>query len=573
MSNVLDSKWAVFCLLAIIILAVFGRTIWFDYVQLDEGILLVNNRFFISEISNFFEVFQHDINYPSAAAPYYRPIFILSFMLNSQVGLGMPAYHIGNILLHILAVFLVFSLLRELGTKRITSALFSVLFAVHPAVTPVVAWVPGRIEAILAIFTILSFIMFARFLRTSDWRYLAGFFISFAIALFTKEVVIALLPILFFYYLMHKDEKGSEILVTLSSGLVAMILAWFFIRKSIIAETQVIDMSFLQMAAVLWSNSSAVVLYLGKALLPFNLTVLPVLESSTLLYGFAALVVLAGSWVFGRSKGHRMPQWASDGPILGLFWFIVFLAPSLVSYNSPEKMVFFEHRLYLPLVGILIFFATSWGHRMSNGQPMSLYRYLLPIAGVIVLFSVLAFNYSSVYKNKTVFWQKAVADSPKSSEAHNGLATVYLIDGKAAEAEAEFIKTTELNPDEKRVHLLLGLYYLDQNLYDKAKAELEKEIEIDPKQFVAHHSLGRIYAQRKNLKEAEKYFLKALEINPDYILVQQDLAVLYFSQNKHSQAIAHIKELVKRQTVESLHPQIRKILEIYAKEAALQLGL
>src|SRR3989344_9181368 len=118
MTKFLNSKWAVFCLLVVIVLAVFGRAIWFDYVQFDEGILLINNRFFISDISNFFEVFKHDINYPSAVAPYYRPMFVLSFLLNSQIGVSPLAYHIGNVTFHIAAAFMVFLLLNELGVKK-----------------------------------------------------------------------------------------------------------------------------------------------------------------------------------------------------------------------------------------------------------------------------------------------------------------------------------------------------------------------------------------------------------------------------------------------------------------------
>src|SRR3989344_5416418 len=244
MSKFIRSKWAVFCLLAIIIIAVFGQTIWFDYVQLDEGILLINNRFFISDISNFFEVFEHDINYPSAVAPYYRPMFVLSFMLNSQIGVSPLAYHIGNVAFHIAAAFMVFWLLNELGAKKVMSVFFSALFAIHPAVTPVVSWVPGRIEAILTIFTILSFIIFVRFLKTNDWRYLVGFLLSFLAALFTKEVVLAMIPVLVFYSFMHRKEKGSDMLVTLSSGLVAIILGWYFVRKSVLAQIQVNDISF-----------------------------------------------------------------------------------------------------------------------------------------------------------------------------------------------------------------------------------------------------------------------------------------------------------------------------------------
>lgn len=351
-------------------------------------------------------------------------------------------------------------------------------------------------------------------------------------------------------------------LVTLLSGLAGIILVWFFVRKNILAEAQVADLSFFEMLGVLWSNSLAIFIYLGKTLLPFNLTVLPVLGSSTLVYGFIALAVIVLYWFFSKIKILSLSS-------LGLLWFLAFLAPSLVSYNLSERMVFFEHRLYLPMIGILIFFA--------RGQvPFLLQkRYLTPLfsLAIIVLFAFLAFNYSSFYKNKMSFWQKAVADSPQSFQAHNGLATAYLTDGKTEEAIAEFTKTLEINPEIRRVHLLLGLYYLDQNRYDEAKTEFEKEVEIDPQQFVAYHGLGRIYAQAKNLKEAEKYFLKTLEFNVDYVLARQDVIVLYFSQGKHSQAIAQLKELLKTQRPEAMHPQILEILEVYSKESGLKLDL
>ena len=558
MNNLLNNKWIIFCLITAGVFIVFGRAIWFDYVQLDEGVLLINNNFFISQISNLFEVFKHDINYPSAASPYYRPIFVLSFMINSQISSSPNIYHLGNLLLHSFAAFSVFILLLELGVKRNISVVFAGLFAVHPAVTPIVAWVPGRIEAILTIFTILSLVMFIRFLNSSNWRYLIGFLVFFTTALFTKEVVLASLPILLLYYLMNKDKKDGETLITLFSGLAAIITAWFFIRKNILSN-QIEDLSVLEMLKVFVSNSSAYILYLGKTILPFNLTVLPVFESFDLIYGLIVLAILFFLLFIGRS---RFLKWG----LLGLIWFFSFLAPSLVSYNLPEKMIFFEHRLYLPIVGIFIFLAGFL-------QVLSIkLRKIWPIvAGVAVLFLILAYNYSGSYKNKTEFWQKAVADSPRLAEAHNGLATVYLTDGKIPEAMAEFSNTLDLNPKTRRAHLLLGLYYLDKEKYEEAKSEFEKEIETDPKQFIAYHNLGRIYAQRKNMKEAEANLLKAVELSSNYVLARQDLVVLYFSQNKHKEALTHLKELLKIQRPEAMHPQILEILEIYGKEAALQL--
>ena len=273
MNNFLNNKWAVFCLLALVIFAVFGQAIWFDYVQLDEGILLVNNRFFISDISNVFEAFKHDINYPSNIAPYYRPMFILSFMLNAQVGSSPLAYHVGSILLHIIAVYFVFLFFREIGIKKEISLLASLLFAIHPAVAPVVAWVPGRIEAILTIFTLLSFILFIRFLRSNDWRYLAGFFLSFTVGILTKEVIVSLIPVLLFYYLIYKNDKKEAVdnrhrksVIHMLLGSATIITVWFFVKRNILAGVQVADMSFFEMIATLWSNSLAFLLYFGNFL-------------------------------------------------------------------------------------------------------------------------------------------------------------------------------------------------------------------------------------------------------------------------------------------------------------------
>lgn len=575
MQKLLSSKWVVFCFLTLIVLAVFGRTIWFDYVNLDEGVLIISNHFFISKIGNILEIFKHDVNYPSATAPYYRPILTLSFMLNSQISSSPMSYHVGNILLHVIVSCLIFLLFLELGYKKSISGIFASLFAVHPAVTTVVAWVPGRNDLLLVIFTILSFISFIKFLKTERWLYLGLYFVSFGFGLLTKELIIPLPALLFFYYLIYRKEKltapnnqrtsNARIWMWLG-GSAAMVMAWFFIRKSIIGKVQLADLSFFEMFSVMWSNILAALLYLGKVLLPFNLTVLPLSENSGLIFGSIALLVLAAYWFWNKIKFFSLNT-------LGILWFALFLAPSLVSYDQPIRMIFFEHRLYLPMLGIFIFliepFRSSTSQWITSRWKLS----FLPVAGVFVLFSVLAFNYSGFYKDKIAFWQKAVADSPETPRSHSGLGTVYILDGKIEEAEKEFTKALELNPNEKRLHLLLGLFYLDQNQYDKAQMELEKEVELDPKQFVAYHNLGRIYAQKKNLKKAEELFLETVAINPDYVLVRQDLVVLYFSQNKHPQAVAQLKELLRVQRPEAMHPQITKILETYAKEIAKQQGL
>ena len=432
------NKLVVLCLLMLIVFAVFGQAIWFDYVQLDEGTLLVNNHFFISKITNFAEVFKHDINYPSAVAPYYRPMFILSFMLNSQFDKLMAgqisssplAYHVGNLLLHIIAAFFVFGLLRELGTKRFASFLFSVLFAIHPAVTPVVAWVPGRIEAILAIFTLLSFIMFIRFLRTSDWRFLLGFLLSFTVAIFTKEVAVALLPILIFYYLMHRKEKGGEMLVTLASGLVGVIVAWFFIRRNIMAGVQVNDLSFYQILAVLWSNSLAIFLYLGKTLLPFNLTVLTILENSQLAYGFIILAVLVSYWFFRKIQIISLSAF-------GIIWFLVFLLPVLTFLGGVGENVLSERYFFGPSIGFSFLLASLFSRALATPRIGKLGA-LLALSFLLIISWLSVSPRNLEWRDNITLYTKTLRQNPDSHIVRRELAAIYIEQGDLEKGKREF---------------------------------------------------------------------------------------------------------------------------------------
>ena len=92
---------------------------------------------------------------------YYRPLAIVSFMLDAQWGRENPAiYHLTNVILHAVTVVLLGYLLIVLGARERTALVVAALFAVHPLNTQAVAWIAGRNELLLGVFVLVAFLSY-----------------------------------------------------------------------------------------------------------------------------------------------------------------------------------------------------------------------------------------------------------------------------------------------------------------------------------------------------------------------------------------------------------------------------
>ena len=96
---------------------------------------------------------------------YYRPLMTLGYMLSYQIAGAVPfSFHLANLLLHALTVWLLFCVLRRLSGERV-ALVAAGLFALHPIHTESVAWIAGVTDLDLAVFYILTFLLY---LRLSD---------------------------------------------------------------------------------------------------------------------------------------------------------------------------------------------------------------------------------------------------------------------------------------------------------------------------------------------------------------------------------------------------------------------
>ncbi|MGA2507731.1 MAG: hypothetical protein ABSF80_09670 [Chitinispirillaceae bacterium] len=559
------SLWPYIAIIAAVFYVYF-RTLFFGFVWLDDNVLILDNQWFLHSLAHAGQSFTREIFNTHGPASYYRPLLTLSLILDAQFGGTAPfMYHVTNMLLHMAASCLVFAFLTTFGVKRHVAFALTLVFCVHPVLAQAVAWIPGRNDSLLALFALPAMIALMRYWQSGNMRYLLGHGLFFTLALFTKESM-ALFPFVgtvwILLYVVSSDsgqsrstavrallENGSRITSLFITWLLPGIL-WAVLRK--IALANPIHYTAGEAIKSLFKNAPALLLYLGKTVLPFNLEALPTLQDSSQAYGYIALgagaMLIAAAFTRyirtndkGSSSGNRLSP--ASAVFFGLLWFLLFLVPSLVQPDASSDALFFEHRIYVPLVGLLLVAAQARFVRELDLRRVSAW---IALGCCVYFFSVITRQHVGIFSDRIVFYETAVKYAPRHPFGHKNLGAIYQLEGKIDLAEKEDLATLQLNPYEAMIHNNLGLIYQLKGDTLKARQEFDKELAINPNYALAHFNLGRLRYTCGQKKDAEKLWLKTLELEPDYIDAMKYLCVYYHEISDTTHERRFSMELINR---------------------------
>ena len=517
--------WYPYILIIIVGFMLYFPTLFFKFTYLDDNPLILDNQIFLKNLSNILVAFKEGLFaiHPSAAI-YYRPILTISFMLDAQLsGVNPIIYHFSNIIFHLIASSLVYLFLCRLGYKKELSFIFALIFTIHPVLTQAVAWIPGRNDVLLTIFVLSSFIFLINFLNKGRWYQALLHLLFFTLAFFTKESALVLILMGAIYLGLIKPGKvTASNLIILGTGWSLIWFGWFLLRK--FASLYSIELSFILKLIII--NSPAIIIYIGKLLLPFNLSVLPIIQDSTKIYGFLTIIILIIFLYRTKEKRYNFI-------IFGLAWFLLFLLPSFIRPNTKVVADFIEHRVYLPMVGfIILLLETDFIKNLNIKKRIN----QLIIILILLILSLITLSHSENFRNGLNFWQNAVKHSPHSALAHVGLGDMYCLDGLLDKAEAELRTSLALTSQLTGAHDRLGFIYMAKNMPKEAEEEYKKELKINPFSDRSYYNLGVIYDKQGNFKEAEKLWKKTLEINPNYDKACFNLSCLYYEQGRVKEA-------------------------------------
>ena len=533
LKNLFLSSWHPFLWFFLVGFLVYGQALFFGFSYFDDNILILERIHQLRDISSLGNVFQNDVfhlaHHPGS---YYRPLLVLSFMVDALVAGANPLiFHFSNILIHVLSVCILFVLLQELFPFCGKVFCFSLLFLVHPANVQAVVWLPGRNDLLLAFFAMTSFLFFIKDLQHPCLRKSLGHFVLFFLALMTKESAVALPVLCFCYFVFVQKGRIAQFPVKFYLGWVLCLGLWFLCRSAAL-KTMGLGMA-VSFGSVL-QNSPAIILYLGKVFFPFNLSVFPILRDSSLWWGILAIFMM--SVVVSCFQGKRRPM-----IVFGFLWFLFFIAFALLRVTSPEAPAdFLEHRLYVPMVGILLVLLGTQNNPLGRYGPRLT---ILIFVSSFLAFSLINISYARNFQDRLTFWQRAVKDAPGAALVHANLGAMYYFDKKFEPAIYEYQQALALNPRQDMVHSNLALIFEKQDRFLEAEQEFLTELSLSPRYADGYFNLGLLRYRQRRIDEARQLMRQTISLDPYHVGAHQALAVDFYHSGDKENLSLYLQKL------------------------------
>lgn len=424
--------------LALVAFLLYLPTLYFGYTELDDSIFIREFVDYNKEISNLFVSFTRGV-FNATTDPYYRPLFLDLNIINYKLfGDNVGGWHFVNVVLHIISVVLLHSVFVKLKIKELHAFILALIFAVHPVITQAVTWIPGRNDTLLAVFTFAFFMHSIQFTEQSKIKNFIWATLMLCLAFFTKETAVFVPPAcitLLVLSLRHKWTSNRMLMQYIAWIGVGCI--WYVARSMATLQKNPIDPHIMLESFI--HRLGTIIQYIGKIILPVNLSVFPIQEDTVYYYGFIALAILSVAILVARPiLWHKIA--------IGCSLFLLFLIPALLVPNALNEQTF-EHRLYLPIVGMLLLLPESILFKNKSDGWVLIYSII-----ICVIFAGTNLRHQRNFESPVSFWTQANETSPNSAYANMMLGA--RIDN-LEQSYALFRKAYRLNPKEK----YLGYYY------------------------------------------------------------------------------------------------------------------
>jgi serine/threonine-protein kinase len=124
------------------------------------------------------------------------------------------------------------------------------------------------------------------------------------------------------------------------------------------------------------------------------------------------------------------------------------------------------------------------------------------------------------------------------AEPHASLGMVNHFEWKMSEAEAEFKRAIELNPNYATAHHWYSRFLRGLGRTDEAWKEITRASELDPLSMVIVTNIAEQYIERGDLKAGADECKKLFDLDPNYWAGHQTLAIVFVKQGRYEEALA-----------------------------------
>jgi serine/threonine-protein kinase len=140
---------------------------------------------------------------------------------------------------------------------------------------------------------------------------------------------------------------------------------------------------------------------------------------------------------------------------------------------------------------------------------------------------------------------KALALDPTLAQAHTSLGAVrFYADWNWADAESDFRRALELNPDDMEAHRMYSTYLLAMGRTEEASAEIRRAQELEPHSVALQVAVGWTFFYARRYDQAVEHCGNILKSEPDSAGAHDCLGLSYLANKKYEQAIAECQRAV-----------------------------
>jgi tetratricopeptide (TPR) repeat protein len=585
----LKDHWTVFgiCVfLAAIIWTVFGQTLRYGFVNLDDDAYVSENP----EVARGLTFQGIAWAFTHVHASNWHPLTWISHMLDCQFyGLNAGGHHLTNVLLHLATTILLFFVLRRMTGFLWRSAFVAAVFAVHPLRAESVAWVAERKDVLSGLFFMLTLLAYASYVSRLGGRGSEGQTLHaprrveaarlaevgrrrkrraprstlpyvvtlafFALGLMCKPMLVTLpfvLLLLDYWPLGRLRAKDT-------AEPVFRLARWRVPRRPVFEKLPLLALAAASGAVTVFAQAGAMLpfgqtalstrlgnglisyaAYLGQMFWPAGLAVLYPFPGGGVAVSKVALslALLAGissvAWVLVRRRPYLWTGW---------LWYLIMLTPviGILQVGSQARA---DRYTYLPQIGL--YFALTWTAADLCAGLRN--RRLILGGGSVILLAALMFcarRQISYWRDSESLWTRALACTSGNFIADDNLGTVLSQQGRADEAIVYYRRSLQTKPDYAEAHSNLGNALLQMRNVDEAIGHFEEALRLRPGYAKAHNNLGIALIQKGRVDEAIAHYEKAVQIKPDYARAHNNLGNALLQKGQPDEAILHYRKALQ----------------------------
>jgi len=536
-------------LLALACLAVFANGLTGTFTYDDKAIIRDNPRIRApGDVSRLFTT--QYFGGPRGTGTNYRPVLLLSYAAQWWVhGRDAMAFHVVNLLLHVVATLLLGSLFLAAGFGAVETALATLLFALNPVHVEAVTSLVGRGETLAAVF-ILGFlhagIRFAAAESRRKWLWLLAAVFLYALALLTKESA-AVAPALLFLVLLYRGRgefrqrwRGA-FRMSAAVGLASLpVLAGYFAARSWVlggvfhspnTGIFIVENPLAPLPPVPRALNACLVLvrYLGRIVFPLHLSADESAWSISMA-GSGSLVAIAAAALLAAILAVAVLRTRSRSPIAFgvLFFAIAFLSTSNVFV--PFGTIFGERIAYLPSAGICL----ALGSVLAGGA--SALREVSPgrrraAAAFALFFAVRTVTRNAVWWSDSSLFSNSVRVSPASAKTHYNQAYILAEHGQRRESLEEYSRAVAIYDGYWDAWAGKGRMERELGRLDAAEASYRKALRAFPTYENGFFGLGLVLEAKGRLGEAADEYRRGFNKNPGSLPLAYRMALALSKQN------------------------------------------